>query len=67
MILSRALRMIRGDDHIENTYRHIALYEALGAPVPIFGHLPMIVNAQGSLIRSETAMRLLEIFRRMDF
>ena len=39
--------VIRGDDHIENTYRHIALYEALGAPVPIFGHLPMIVNAQG--------------------
>ena len=28
--------VIRGDDHIENTYRHIALYEALGAPVPIF-------------------------------
>ena len=39
--------VIRGDDHIENTYRHIALYKALGAPVPIFGHLPMIVNAKG--------------------
>ena len=39
--------VIRGDDHIENTYRHIALYEALGASVPIFGHLPMIVNAKG--------------------
>ncbi len=39
--------VIRGDDHIENTYRHIALYEALGADVPIFAHLPMIVNAQG--------------------
>ncbi|HEY5653156.1 MAG TPA: glutamate--tRNA ligase [Pontiella sp.] len=39
--------VIRGDDHIENTYRHIALYEALGADVPNFAHLPMIVNAQG--------------------
>jgi glutamyl-tRNA synthetase len=39
--------VIRGDDHIENTYRHIALYEALGAPPPKFAHLPMIVNAQG--------------------
>ena len=39
--------VIRGDDHIENTYRHIALYEALGAEVPRFAHLPMIVNAQG--------------------
>jgi len=39
--------VIRGDDHIENTYRHIALYQALGAEVPKFAHLPMIVNAQG--------------------
>lgn len=39
--------VIRGDDHVENTFRHIALYEALGAPVPHFAHLPMIVNAQG--------------------
>jgi glutamyl-tRNA synthetase len=39
--------VIRGDDHIENTYRHVALYQALGAPVPRFAHLPMIVNDQG--------------------
>ncbi|MBT8045865.1 MAG: glutamate--tRNA ligase [Pontiella sp.] len=39
--------VIRGDDHIENTYRHIALYRALGADVPNFAHLPMLVNAQG--------------------
>ena len=39
--------VIRGDDHVENTFKHIALYRALGAPVPKFAHLPMIVNAQG--------------------
>lgn len=39
--------IIRGDDHVENTFRHIALFEALGAPVPAYAHLPMIVNAQG--------------------
>ncbi len=39
--------VIRGDDHVENTYRHIALFRALGAPVPHYAHLPMIVNAQG--------------------
>jgi glutamyl-tRNA synthetase len=39
--------VVRGDDHVENTFRHIALYEALGAEVPNFSHLPMIVNAQG--------------------
>jgi glutamyl-tRNA synthetase len=39
--------VIRGDDHVENTFRHIALFLALGAPVPTYAHLPMIVNAQG--------------------
>ena len=39
--------VIRGDDHVENTFRHVALYAALGAEVPNFSHLPMIVNAQG--------------------
>ncbi len=39
--------IIRGDDHVENTYRHVALFQALGAPVPNYAHLPMIVNAQG--------------------
>lgn len=39
--------IIRGDDHVENTFRHVALFEALGATPPTYAHLPMIVNAQG--------------------
>lgn len=39
--------IIRGDDHVENTFRHVALFQALGAAVPRYAHLPMIVNAQG--------------------
>ena len=39
--------VIRGDDHVENTFRHLALIEALGANIPAYAHLPMIVNAQG--------------------
>lgn len=46
-IEQRITHVIRGDDHVENTFRHIALYRALGAPVPKFAHLPMIINAQG--------------------
>lgn len=46
-IEQRITHVIRGDDHVENTFRHIALYKALGAPVPQFAHLPMIINAQG--------------------
>ncbi|MCR5414562.1 MAG: glutamate--tRNA ligase [Kiritimatiellae bacterium] len=39
--------IIRGDDHVENTFKHICIFKALGAPVPKYGHLSMIVNAQG--------------------
>ena len=39
--------VIRGDDHVENTFKHVAMYAAIGAPMPQFAHLPMIVNAQG--------------------
>jgi len=39
--------VVRGDDHVENTFRHVALYAAIGADLPTYAHLPMIVNAQG--------------------
>ena len=39
--------IIRGDDHVENTFKHICMFKALGAPVPKYGHLSMIVNQQG--------------------
>jgi glutamyl-tRNA synthetase len=38
---------VRGDDHISNTPKQIALYRALGAPVPVFGHVPMILGPDG--------------------
>ena len=43
----RVTHIIRGDDHVENTFKHICIFKALGAPVPSYGHLSMIVNAQG--------------------
>jgi len=39
--------VIRGDDHVNNTPRQIVIYQALGAVVPVFAHLPMIHNDQG--------------------
>jgi glutamyl-tRNA synthetase len=39
--------VIRGDDHLSNTPKQIMLYGALGAPVPVFAHLPMILGADG--------------------
>jgi glutamyl-tRNA synthetase len=39
--------VIRGDDHVNNTPRQINLYRALGADLPLFGHVPMILGADG--------------------
>jgi glutamyl-tRNA synthetase len=39
--------VIRGDDHVNNTPRQINIYHALGAAVPEFAHLPMILGADG--------------------
>jgi glutamyl-tRNA synthetase len=39
--------VIRGDDHVNNTPRQINLYRALGASLPHFGHVPMILGADG--------------------
>jgi glutamyl-tRNA synthetase len=39
--------VVRGDDHISNTPKQIALYRALGVPIPVFGHVPMILGPDG--------------------
>lgn len=43
----RVTHIVRGDDHVENTYRHLFLFESLGFTPPQYAHLPMIVNAAG--------------------
>jgi glutamyl-tRNA synthetase len=39
--------VLRGDDHVNNTPRQINIYRALGASLPQFGHLPMILGPDG--------------------
>jgi glutamyl-tRNA synthetase len=39
--------VIRGDDHVNNTPRQINIFAALGAPLPRFGHVPMILGHDG--------------------
>ena len=42
-LLMKISHIIRGEDHISNTFKQILIYEALGAEVPRFGHLGMIL------------------------
>ena len=39
--------VIRGDDHVNNTPRQIHIFNALNKPLPAFGHVPMILGADG--------------------
>lgn len=43
--LMHITHVVRGDDHLTNTPRQIPIFEALGFPVPRFGHLPMILGS----------------------
>jgi glutamyl-tRNA synthetase len=40
--------VIRGEDHLTNTAKHIALFAALDAPPPTYAHIPLILNTNGS-------------------
>ncbi|MCD9124620.1 glutamate--tRNA ligase [Luteimonas fraxinea] len=46
--------VVRGDDHVNNTPRQINIYRALGAEVPAFSHLPMILDEQGAKLSKRT-------------
>lgn len=44
-VAMKMTHVVRGDDHISNTPKHVLLYEAVGAPVPQFAHVPLILGA----------------------
>ena len=51
--------VIRGEDHLSNTPKHILLFRALGATVPAFAHLPLILNPDRTKMskrKSQTAV-----------
>jgi glutamyl-tRNA synthetase len=55
--------VIRGDDHVNNTPRQINIYKALGAPVPHFGHVPMILGEDGErLSKRHGAVSVMQYF-----
>ncbi|KGM54116.1 glutamyl-tRNA synthetase [Lysobacter daejeonensis GH1-9] len=59
--------VVRGDDHINNTPRQINLYEALGAPVPHFAHLPMILDPEGAKLSKRTGAADVMQYRDMGY
>ncbi|MGE4170436.1 MAG: glutamate--tRNA ligase [Candidatus Margulisiibacteriota bacterium] len=59
--------IIRGEDHISNTPKQIALYQAFGAPVPKFAHLPMILGPDKSKLSKRHGATSVTDYRDMGY
>jgi glutamyl-tRNA synthetase len=55
--------VLRGEDHVSNTPKHVRLFEALGAPLPRFGHLPLILGPDKRRLSKRTGATSVEEFR----
>src|SRR5579864_6317812 len=44
----RISHIVRGQDHLSNTFKHILIFESLGADLPEFAHLPLLVAPDGA-------------------
>ncbi len=44
----RISHIVRGQDHLTNTYKHLLIFDALGVPPPQFAHLPLLVAPDGA-------------------
>jgi len=65
--LMRISHVIRGDDHVNNTPRQIQLYEALGYPVPIFAHVPMILGSDKARLSKRHGATSVIAYRDMGY
>lgn len=68
-IRDRITHIIRGQDHASNTTRQVLLYEALGAPLPIFAHMPLTLDLQKRKIskRSHGEIVAVQFYREKGF
>ncbi|PYQ31269.1 MAG: glutamate--tRNA ligase [Acidobacteria bacterium] len=53
----------RGDDHLSNTPKHILLFRAFGADVPVFAHLPLILGSDRKRLSKRTGATSAEEYR----
>jgi glutamyl-tRNA synthetase len=59
--------VIRGEDHLSNTPKHILLFEALGSAVPQFGHLPLILNPDRTKMSKRKSQTAVADYRAQGF
>lgn len=59
--------IIRGEDHISNTPRQILIYEAIGAPIPLFAHIPLLLAADRSKLSKRHGAQPISAYREKGF
>lgn len=61
--------VVRGEDHLTNTFKQLVIYEALGWDVPIFAHLPLILGptGQGKLSKRKHPEAALELYQEKGY
>jgi glutamyl-tRNA synthetase len=59
--------VIRGEDHLSNTPKHILLFEAMGVPAPIFAHLPLILNPDRTKMSKRKTQTAVSDYRAQGF
>lgn len=59
--------VIRGDDHLRNTFRQIPIYEAMGWEVPHFSHLPMIHGNDGAKLSKRHGALSTTVYRDLGY
>jgi glutamyl-tRNA synthetase len=59
--------ILRGDDHISNTPKQIQLYNAFGASVPVFGHVPMVLGHDRTRLSKRHGAMSVTAYRDMGY
>ncbi len=59
--------VIRGDDHLTNTFRQVQIYRAMGWDVPRFGHIPLIHGPDGAKLSKRHGALGVEAYRDMGY
>ena len=59
--------VIRGDDHISNTPKHVLLFQALGAPTPQFAHVPLILGSDKKRLSKRHGATSVTEYKRLGY
>jgi glutamyl-tRNA synthetase len=66
-IAMRITHVIRGEDHLSNTPKHVLLFRALGAETPVFAHLPLILNPDRTKMSKRKSQTAIDDYRAQGY